>query len=232
MAASSDITLAIETSNPSAWTPTSPAKPGVVVAASNGQTLLARADIDPQAVHQDQLMSSIAAAMSVAGIAPRQLSTVAVSVGCGVPRCEWPWLAVGLGGGIGRSGGGFLGGGRGFFPGRLALRGLIGPALDHPDFEQVAHEHSRLGFLVRLEFSGGHRPRRAGRQSWSCRGWGGVVPAAAGGERGGGGAVGGGNGVAAAKPVGTGATAAGRLTDPAPRRSTSTRCTPSRRTTA
>jgi tRNA threonylcarbamoyladenosine biosynthesis protein TsaB len=83
MAASSDITLAIETSNPSAWTPASPIKPGVVVAADRGQTLLARADIDPQAVHQDQLMSSIAAAMSVAGIAPRQLSTVAVSVGPG-----------------------------------------------------------------------------------------------------------------------------------------------------
>jgi len=79
----SDITLAIETSNPSAWQPTSPVKPGVAVAAARGMTLLARADIDPQAVHQDQLMSSIAAAMSVAGILPRQLSSIAVSVGPG-----------------------------------------------------------------------------------------------------------------------------------------------------
>ena len=41
--------LAIETSNPSAWTPSSPVRPGVAVL-TRGMDLLARADIDPDAL--------------------------------------------------------------------------------------------------------------------------------------------------------------------------------------
>jgi tRNA A37 threonylcarbamoyladenosine modification protein TsaB len=74
--------LAIETSNPSAWTPETPVRPGAVVIDSRG-TLLARGEIDPQAVQQDQLMSVIASTVERAGITPRDLCVVAVSVGPG-----------------------------------------------------------------------------------------------------------------------------------------------------
>jgi len=74
--------LAIETSNPSAWTPASPVKPGVAVL-THGLALLASADIDPQAAHEDQLMTAVASAVAKAGLAPRDLGLVAVSTGPG-----------------------------------------------------------------------------------------------------------------------------------------------------
>ena len=74
--------LAIETSNPSAWTPESPVKPGVAVLAADLR-LLSRADIDPEAVHEDQLMSAVARAVSQAGLTPRELGLIAVSTGPG-----------------------------------------------------------------------------------------------------------------------------------------------------
>ena len=74
--------LAIETSNPSAWTPSSPVRPGVAVL-TRGMDLLARADIDPDAAHEDQLMSAVADAVAKASLTPRDLGLVAVSNGPG-----------------------------------------------------------------------------------------------------------------------------------------------------
>jgi tRNA threonylcarbamoyl adenosine modification protein YeaZ len=74
--------LAIETSNPSAWTPLSPVRPGVAVL-THGLDLLARADIDPEAAHEDQLMSAVADAVAKASLTPRDLGIVAVSTGPG-----------------------------------------------------------------------------------------------------------------------------------------------------
>ncbi|MBS0197935.1 MAG: tRNA (adenosine(37)-N6)-threonylcarbamoyltransferase complex dimerization subunit type 1 TsaB [Planctomycetes bacterium] len=73
--------LAIETSNPSAWQPGAPCKPGVAVG-RRGE-VLGRADIDPTATHDDALMVAVDAAMRAASATPRHLSRVAVSAGPG-----------------------------------------------------------------------------------------------------------------------------------------------------
>lgn len=74
--------LAIETSNPSAWTSASPVRPGVAVL-TPGLDVVARGDIDPDAAHEDQLMTAVAGAVARAGLTPRDLGLVAVSTGPG-----------------------------------------------------------------------------------------------------------------------------------------------------
>ena len=78
------IILAIETSNPSAWTPASPVKPGVAVGrvVDGKLEVLSGADIDPTR-RDDELMQACDAAVRGAGLAPRTVTDVAVSVGPG-----------------------------------------------------------------------------------------------------------------------------------------------------
>lgn len=94
------IILAIEVSNPSAWTaipsstpplqtpplhtPTA-CRPGVVIAQSSGDTLklLARGETQPEHAHSDGLILAIADAMKQAGLSPKHISTIAVSAGPG-----------------------------------------------------------------------------------------------------------------------------------------------------
>lgn len=76
--------LAFETSNPSAWTPEAPVRPGVALGRARGQTLelLARAEVDPTR-RDDELMQACDRAVRAAGVRPGQLTDVAVSVGPG-----------------------------------------------------------------------------------------------------------------------------------------------------
>lgn len=95
------IILAIEVSNPSAWTAPSAhpptthfvgasagpftGRPGVVIAKALGSTMqvLARGESPPEDSHSDGLIVSIAQAMKLAGLSPKQIATVAVSAGPG-----------------------------------------------------------------------------------------------------------------------------------------------------
>ena len=79
-----DFLLAIETSNPSSWTPGSPAAPGVAAARLvNGAPELLGVEPVDVAGRDDDLMLRIEALTSRFGITPRQLASVAVSVGPG-----------------------------------------------------------------------------------------------------------------------------------------------------
>jgi tRNA threonylcarbamoyl adenosine modification protein YeaZ len=75
------LTLAIETSNPSAWTPDSPARPGVAVARA-GEVLGVEA-IDVERVNEDDLAPAIARLFGRLGLKARDLRSLAVSVGPG-----------------------------------------------------------------------------------------------------------------------------------------------------
>lgn len=76
--------LGIETSNPSAWTAESPARPGVALARMDGD--LARLDVEPVALdrpHDDDLVTAIERLMRRCGHRPRDLAALAVSIGPG-----------------------------------------------------------------------------------------------------------------------------------------------------
>lgn len=77
--------LAIETSNPSAWTPQTPVRPGVAVGrldAGRWEVLAVEA-VDPTRRHDDDLMPAVARACARARIRASGLGGVAVSVGPG-----------------------------------------------------------------------------------------------------------------------------------------------------
>ncbi len=77
--------LAIETSNPSAWTPEHAIRPGVAVGRLRGHQIdiLARYDIDPSRPHDDTLLMAIDTALNASGGSPRSIKTIAVSAGPG-----------------------------------------------------------------------------------------------------------------------------------------------------
>lgn len=77
--------LAMETSNPSAWTERSKCAPGVVVCVvgADGVVERGRALVDPTKVHEDGLMVAVDRACGLAGVKPRALTDIAVSVGPG-----------------------------------------------------------------------------------------------------------------------------------------------------
>lgn len=79
------IILGIETSNPSAWTPDSPVRPGVALARSDGQVLdpVTVEPIDLDHPQEDDLLPAIDRACRRAGVSPRALRGVAVSIGPG-----------------------------------------------------------------------------------------------------------------------------------------------------
>lgn len=82
--ATPDLVLAIETSNPSSWTPAAPVMPGVCLGrrTAAGLEVLAVAPVDPRE-RDDQLMPAVDQAFRTAGAGPRDLASVAVSVGPG-----------------------------------------------------------------------------------------------------------------------------------------------------
>ncbi len=77
--------LAIETSNPSAWTPQTAVRPGVGVGrlTDAGWEVLATEPVDPTRRHDDDLVPAIARACDRAGVRAAGLGGVAVSVGPG-----------------------------------------------------------------------------------------------------------------------------------------------------
>ncbi|MFZ4576265.1 MAG: hypothetical protein ACOYN0_17915, partial [Phycisphaerales bacterium] len=75
------LTLAIETSNPSAWGPESRFRPGVALRWTDGRGEREAVAID--APHYDDLAGAIARLVERAGIQPRELRRVAVSIGPG-----------------------------------------------------------------------------------------------------------------------------------------------------
>lgn len=79
------IFLAIETSNPSAATPGEPGGPGVALARVVGTSIepLAVEMLDPEAPHDANLMPAIDRLVARAGLRPRDLGAIAVSVGPG-----------------------------------------------------------------------------------------------------------------------------------------------------
>lgn len=79
------ITLAIETSNPSAWEPGHGARPGVAIGRVQGANVqtLAIEEIDPTRVHDDSLMPAIDRVCRTCGIGPHDLHRIAVSAGPG-----------------------------------------------------------------------------------------------------------------------------------------------------
>jgi len=82
------VILGIETSNPSAWI-MGTQRPGVALlihepdGAPGASPLIIRADIDPQAFQQDQLMSAVETAAREANVRPRDIMSVGVSLGPG-----------------------------------------------------------------------------------------------------------------------------------------------------
>lgn len=80
-----ELTLAVETSNPSAWEPGSASRFGVAVGHPSpaGVTILAQAYLDPTRANEDHLAALIDAACRDARVTPRDLSRLAVSVGPG-----------------------------------------------------------------------------------------------------------------------------------------------------
>lgn len=79
-----DLVLAVETSNPSSWTPDAPIMPGVCLGrrAGAGFEVLAVEPVDPRE-RDDHLMPAIDRAFRAAGARPNDLGTVAVSAGPG-----------------------------------------------------------------------------------------------------------------------------------------------------
>lgn len=79
------VILAIETSNPSAWSPPLPSPCGVALgrAHADGIEMLAVDPIDPTNTREDLLALAIDAAVSRARLRPRDLTDVAVSIGPG-----------------------------------------------------------------------------------------------------------------------------------------------------
>ena len=79
------LVLAIEISNPSAWSPQVPVMPGVAIGVRrpDGPSLIAAAPIDPQRVHDDELMPVIDRLLAAHHFAAHDLSAIAVSVGPG-----------------------------------------------------------------------------------------------------------------------------------------------------
>jgi len=77
--------LGIETSNPSAWTPTTPVAPGVALGTrdSGAVHLLGREPVDPAAHHSDLLMAAIARLCDRFGVRPRDIARICVSAGPG-----------------------------------------------------------------------------------------------------------------------------------------------------
>ncbi|MBX3363354.1 MAG: tRNA (adenosine(37)-N6)-threonylcarbamoyltransferase complex dimerization subunit type 1 TsaB [Phycisphaeraceae bacterium] len=75
------VTLAIETSNPSATADVSASAPGVAIA--RGPVLLGIEPIHPQARHDDALMPAIDRLARKLGIQPRSIQRIAVSTGPG-----------------------------------------------------------------------------------------------------------------------------------------------------
>ncbi len=75
--------LAIETSNPSAWSPACREKPGVALLDTATRRSLAVEPIDPELRHDDRLVPAIDALTRRLALRPRDLSTIAVSVGPG-----------------------------------------------------------------------------------------------------------------------------------------------------
>ena len=75
--------LAIETSNPSAWSPACREKPGVALLDTVTRQTLGQESIDPQLRHDDRLVPAIDALTKRLALRPRDLRTIAVSVGPG-----------------------------------------------------------------------------------------------------------------------------------------------------
>lgn len=80
-----DLILAIETSNPSAWTEDSPSRPGVAVGRLHDGNLsvLAVESIDPRRPHDDTLLAACDVSVRRAGGSVQDLAVVAVSAGPG-----------------------------------------------------------------------------------------------------------------------------------------------------
>jgi len=76
-----DVTLAIETSNPSGVTPGASARPGVALLRAGAP--LAIEPINTANPQHDDLMSAIDRAATAAGITPRDITRIAVSIGPG-----------------------------------------------------------------------------------------------------------------------------------------------------
>lgn len=79
------IVLAIEISNPSAWTPASSAFPGVAVGRVSGGTItfIASESIDPAKSHDDGLLPAIDRLFAQQSLSARDISRIAVSIGPG-----------------------------------------------------------------------------------------------------------------------------------------------------
>ncbi len=80
------VILAIETSNPSAWTEGQATRPGVALAregSGGALEVLGVRGLDPTRPHDDELMPEIDGLLSAASLRPRDLTDVAVSVGPG-----------------------------------------------------------------------------------------------------------------------------------------------------
>jgi tRNA threonylcarbamoyl adenosine modification protein YeaZ len=74
-------TLAIETSNPSAWEPSQPLRPGIAIVIDNAATYVE--EIDPTRVHDDDLLPAIDRLTRRASLTPRDITRIAVSSGPG-----------------------------------------------------------------------------------------------------------------------------------------------------
>jgi tRNA threonylcarbamoyl adenosine modification protein YeaZ len=79
------LVLAIEISNPAAWTPASPTRPGVAVGIGSGSPaiLIAAESIDPTRVHDDDLMPAIDRLFSSQKLPRADITRIAVSIGPG-----------------------------------------------------------------------------------------------------------------------------------------------------
>lgn len=80
------ITLAIETSNPSAWEESVPIRPGVAAVSGKGvgdSQVLGVEEIDPTRRHEDDLMPAIQRLAERVGFRPSDVSRLAVSAGPG-----------------------------------------------------------------------------------------------------------------------------------------------------
>ncbi|HLO39519.1 MAG TPA: tRNA (adenosine(37)-N6)-threonylcarbamoyltransferase complex dimerization subunit type 1 TsaB [Phycisphaerales bacterium] len=74
-------TLAIETSNPSAWEPGDPLRPGIALLDGDSTTHVE--EIDPTRIHEDELLPAIDRLTRRASLTPRDITRIAVSAGPG-----------------------------------------------------------------------------------------------------------------------------------------------------